>query len=289
MPKNVMTKEQLMYCTVLINASSGNKSEQGTGFIVENNKGNYFIVTNCHIVNNFDSANFIFCLKNKDTISADSDQNIKVDDLQERIIKPTDDTDACLIFLDDKIGEKSSQGIPLYFQCVPSECFADESKNDISLSPIEDVVMVGYPEGIFDAYNNKPVFRKGITATDIHLDFNNKKEFLIDIAAFNGSSGSPVFLERKNMSIDQNSNKIVINNQYFLIGILKNGFAEENKKCEYEFTEVYNESKVELVFDYMLNLGVVIKSKEILNLLVLSENFEYTKNSGIPSKRDHSQ
>ena len=49
---------------------------------------------------------------------------------------------------------------------------------------------------LIDEVNNKPVVRKGITATDIRLDYNGRKEFLIDAACFHGSSGSPVFLRK---------------------------------------------------------------------------------------------
>lgn len=39
--------------------------------------------------------------------------------------------------------------------------------------------MVGYPNGIWDEKNNKPIFRKGITATDIRFDTMVKKNLLL--------------------------------------------------------------------------------------------------------------
>jgi hypothetical protein len=51
-----------------------------------------------------------------------------------------------------------------------------------------------YPDGISDTLNNVPVFRRGITATPVYLDFQGKPMFLLDAAIFPGSSGSPVFL-----------------------------------------------------------------------------------------------
>ena len=59
---------------------------------------------------------------------------------------------------------------------------------------MEDIVMIGYPNGIWDALNNKPIFRKGITAAHPNRDYLGNKEFLIDAACFPGSSGSPVFI-----------------------------------------------------------------------------------------------
>lgn len=52
--------------------------------------------------------------------------------------------------------------------------------------------MVGYPDGIWDEFNNQPIVRRGITATHPKNDFNGKGEFLIDAVCFPGSSGSPV-------------------------------------------------------------------------------------------------
>jgi hypothetical protein len=54
--------------------------------------------------------------------------------------------------------------------------------------------MIGYPKGFWDRVNNLPVVRKGITATPIYIDYNGKKEFLLDIPIFSGSSGSPIVL-----------------------------------------------------------------------------------------------
>ena len=47
------------------------------------------------------------------------------------------------------------------------------------VSALEDIIMVGYPNGIWDEKNNKPIFRKGITATDIRFDTMVKKNLLL--------------------------------------------------------------------------------------------------------------
>lgn len=62
------------------------------------------------------------------------------------------------------------------------------------LSSVEDILMIGYPKGRYDQKNNRPLVRKGITASDIRLDYNGKREFMIDCATYHGSSGSPIVL-----------------------------------------------------------------------------------------------
>jgi len=56
------------------------------------------------------------------------------------------------------------------------------------------VKMIGYPIGIWDSRNNLPVVRTGMTATDLSVDYDGNPEFLVDVAIFPGSSGSPVFV-----------------------------------------------------------------------------------------------
>ena len=63
-----------------------------------------------------------------------------------------------------------------------------------SLAPIEDITMIGYPNGLWDEVNNLPIVRRGITATSANGKYQGKTEFLIDAACFPGSSGSPVFV-----------------------------------------------------------------------------------------------
>ena len=62
------------------------------------------------------------------------------------------------------------------------------------LSAGDDVVVVSYPNGVWDSVNNRPVVRKGITATEPRVEYMGRAEFLIDMAWLPGASGSPVFL-----------------------------------------------------------------------------------------------
>ena len=66
------------------------------------------------------------------------------------------------------------------------------------IDAIEDIIFIGYPNGIWDSVNNMPILRKGSTATHPCLNYNGKKEFMIDAACFPGSSGSPVLIFNEN-------------------------------------------------------------------------------------------
>jgi hypothetical protein len=65
--------------------------------------------------------------------------------------------------------------------------------------PLEPILMVGYPNGLWDELNNRPIARQGTTASHPLRAWNGKRYFVIDAACFPGSSGSPVFLYEDGM------------------------------------------------------------------------------------------
>jgi hypothetical protein len=81
---------------------------------------------------------------------------------------------------------------PFYIDLMPD--LIPSAEEFAKLSPLEDITMIGYPNGIWDDVNNLPVVRRGITATGCNNNYRGRTEFLIDAAVFPGSSGSPVFI-----------------------------------------------------------------------------------------------
>jgi hypothetical protein len=71
---------------------------------------------------------------------------------------------------------------------IPSQEILD------NLSAMEDVVMVGYPIGLWDSTNNLPILRRGVTASHPAVSFQGKQQGLVDMACFPGSSGSPILI-----------------------------------------------------------------------------------------------
>ena len=71
---------------------------------------------------------------------------------------------------------------------IPSDTLWEE------FDAIEDIMFMGYPNGIWDHFNMMPVLRTGTTASPINHDWGNQPRFLIDAGVYPGSSGSPVFI-----------------------------------------------------------------------------------------------
>jgi len=132
----------------------------------------------------------------------------------------------------------------------------DLSKFDV----IEDIIFVGYPNGIFDTTNLTPIVRKGITATLISLFFKGKSAFLIDAMTFTGSSGSPVFVYNKGVYSDQKGNISLGGHRLVLVGIISS-FHISNEYLEERDTAISTP----------LNLGEVIgadKIRELIKIIV---------------------
>ncbi len=256
-------QNQLVYTTVKIIAGDGLISSIGTGFFIQRDSETgpiNFLVTNKHVVANYEKAEIVFCAK-KNNQEPDDNSHIliTITGLQGFCIKHPD-LDICLINMKSVIDAAQKQGNQVFFKSVGKDIFiTDDLIKEVSA--IEDVIMIGYPEGLIDLKNNKPVVRKGITATCLSLDFEGRKEFMIDAACFHGSSGSPVFLDRTGLITKQTENgfKIGVRHLYYFIGMLR-AVPAKTVKGEIKVVDVPTDKKVVSEAELMTNLGYVIKS-----------------------------
>lgn len=92
----------------------------------------------------------------------------------------------------------------VFFKNLYPEMICSFDEDD--LLPGNEVWFIGYPENRFDISHNLPILRRGYIASIPKVDFNSKKEFIIDAQVFPGSSGSPVFA--------------ILGNSYKLIGVV---------------------------------------------------------------------
>ena len=115
----------------------------------------------------------------------------------------------------------TNNGISFFYRNFDKSIIPTEEQMK-ELTAVEDVLMVGYPIGLWDEMNNYPIFRQGITATHPANDYNGKSEFMIDVACFPGSSGSPVMLYNIGNYVKKGGGT-VIGSRFFLLGILYAG------------------------------------------------------------------
>ena len=183
--------------------ASGNESA-GTGYLFEfcNDGINHVpcIVTNRHLVNDAVSG-FFTLTRAKDDGSADvgNYEVIHLPRLQDVVIGHPDGSVDLVAIVITSVLRRAIADKKLYFYVtLRRQDVADDALLS-TLSPIEDVVVIGHPTSLWDARHNMPVVRRGITASHARLPWNGRPEFLIDAACFPGASGSPVFLANRTM------------------------------------------------------------------------------------------
>ena len=255
--------EIITYSTVLIECKYSDGSEgSGTGFIInlhdKDNNTIPSIVTNEHVVNNSIQTIFRFC-------KADNEGN------------PIDNQTQSVTYIGPAWKHHPDSAVDLV--CLPITSFLESLENtntkvfyiplEISMIPdketidqltaMEDVIMVGYPIGLSDRYNNKPIIRKGITASHPKLDYQGKKDILLDIASFPGSSGSPVFLLKDGLGHDETG--VYYTSFFYLLGVLYCG-PMFNAEGVLQFATL--PSVPTPVLRIPINLGVIIKSERLL-------------------------
>lgn len=136
-------------------------------------------------------------------------------------------------------------------------------KDQEKFKVVNDILLVGYPIGLSDTTHNNPIFRKGITATNPSIKYNDRNVFLIDASSFPGSSGSPVFLVSS--EIERKSNMIYFKERIYLIGILFGGL-EYTIQGDVKAVQIPNNFELKSLTNIPINLGVVINAKELFQI-----------------------
>ena len=218
--------EQLMHTTVRLECEldSGGVST-GTGFFfafkLDGDKQIPLIVTNKHVINGAITGTFVLTKRASDgSPQMGSHETIRLDNFESLWIKhPDKDVDLAVFPLAPLLRSAETQNIPLFYITLDDSLIPN---NEIvnSLGGLEDITMIGYPNGIWDKKNNMPITRRGITATNPKLDYNGLPLFVIDCACFPGSSGSPVLIFNQGGYTDAKGNTHMGATRVILMGVL---------------------------------------------------------------------
>jgi hypothetical protein len=262
--KQMSMSEMITYSTVLIKCEYDDGScGTGTGFVIDLCDNEVtgqcipVIITNKHVVQGSKKCIFEFCIQDSDGNPIDT-QSFGVEYTDAPwVYHPDAEIDLCCLPIAPVLKQMPSTArafyVPLETKLIPSPSQLAE------LTALEEVIMVGYPIGLSDTFNHKPIIRRGTTATHVKNNYQGKKDFLVDIACFPGSSGSPIMVLNEGSYVTRGG--IAIGTRILLLGVLHSG-PQYSSRGVWTFANLPTTPIP--VHNVPMNLGVAVKANEIL-------------------------
>jgi hypothetical protein len=261
----LMPTEQLMYSTVRLVNQEANAIHWGTGFMFSlfnmNGRGFLVVITNKHVVDGWDKCSFSVASRLPDD-SPDLENHIPIEigDLPKNFLAHPS-VDLVAIPVSAIFNDLVSKGhrpftISLDQSLIPID---GELKQ---LTPVEQILTVGYPGQLWDDVHNLPIFHRGYTATAPYINFKGKQEFLIDVATWPGASGSPVLLYNEGSWPTRNGG-IALGTRAKLLGVVY-GVAVQDVSGNVLIQNAPTQILAPGMMAVPTNLGACIKSSRIL-------------------------
>lgn len=273
--------EQLMHTTVRLECTSKDGSvSTGTGFFfkfhLNSEERSTVIVTNKHVIEGAQTGSFVLTFKdgNEQPILG-AINTIQKGNFESRWIKhPDPNVDLAIFPIDRLIYKEGLIGNNYYYHSYDEGNLPTGEMLE-TIAGIEDIPMIGYPNGLWDSRNNMPIVRKGTTATNPKHDYQGLSRFVIDCACFPGSSGSPVLIFNQGSYTDARGAIHIGANRLILMGIL---FAGPQHAVHGEIHTSNPPMKLVPFSKTHIpnNLGYVIKSSKLLDFkptIVSGANF----------------
>ena len=270
---NLSASEQITYSTVRIECEyNDGTSGTGTGFffqfLKDETTGSHVpvVITNKHVINQSTKGRLIFTKANSNNEPLDTQHFQVYFDNFETFWRnhPDSDVDLCAMPIAPFLTEANKSGEKLFYISLDKSLIPTYQQLS-DFSALEEILMVGYPNGIWDNVNNKPILRKGVTASHPNFDYCGKKEIMIDAACFPGSSGSPVFIFNEGGYRDKRGNMYMGASRVILLGVLYAG-PQHTARGDIQIVNVPTGQRPITISKIPNNLGLIIKAERILEL-----------------------
>jgi hypothetical protein len=266
--KYISPIELLIHSTVRIECETAGGKGSGSGyffaFLEKDNQNIPCIITNKHVVAGALRGVFHLTLKGDDGLPKLGEYvTFAFENFEQMWIGHPDPLiDLAICPIGQILNSAQEQGKAFHFIPLGKDLIASTELLN-SLPSMEEIIMIGYPNGIWDAKHNLPIIRRGITATHPKLSYNGKSEFLIDAACFPGSSGSPVFLANIGSYVSPEG-ALCAGSRIALLGTLYAG-PQHTATGEVIIVEVPTDTRAMSISTIPNNLGLVIHASKILD------------------------
>ncbi len=260
--------ETLMHTTVRLECLlDENRQSTGTGFFftfkVDDKTNIPLIITNKHVINNSTVGTFVLTKSNEQGEPLlGQTERVVFENFESLWIKhPEENVDLAVFPIAELYRQAEAQGVKFFAPPIGEDLLSTSEKL-ADLSGLENITMIGYPNGIWDEKNNMPIVRRGITATNPKHDYNGLPIFVIDCACFPGSSGSPVFIFDQGGYLDARGNLNLGGGRLILLGVL---FAGPQHVAEGEIRTIEVPlAQIPISLSKIPNnLGFVVKAQKI--------------------------
>ena len=259
--------DEMIFSTVKITTKTMKGEKIGTGFIYkyeEDGKFWNFIITNRHVVDNAIEGKITFHkgeMNNGKNVLVEGEA-IDLNFNSNSFFYNDSSIDVAIMNVSPIYDENKDK---MYMIVVSRVIIPNNDEIKMKISKIDELIFIGYPIGLWDSKNYIPIVRKGITSTPYHYDFEGEPIFLIDAAVFPGSSGSPVFVYRQGVDLDETTNNRIGEKIYFL-GILSSRL-EVTEEGKVSLKDIPSTIEAYVNIKQPVNIGVVYKDCAIKQII----------------------
>ena len=273
--KELSVAEQLMYTTTRVECvDRSGRISVATAFFcklyLDHDRFCDVLVSNRHVFENLREITFHITIASKGGVPSSEHQDYHLvlgGNSKSIILHPDKDVDLAIMLIRPLLIDMHQKlQKTLFYKSVTDAQIANLS--DEKYDALEEVIMIGYPVGLWDHVNNRPLFRRGITATDPKVDYLGLPMFLIDCACIQGSSGSHVFALHKGYLTDKHGKPL---NQYGatleLLGI-QSAMPVKSIFADLTYVERTAQKPVANV-QIPINLGYVVKAEKLKDFITI--------------------